>query len=119
MGRVPSETGDEDALGHEKDTDSKNDKSDDIFRQDTLKAKGSVRTSASSHRTQDRPLSPTNANGVDVKRTPSRAHESFEKWERDEMEKLLGELRGHLVVYPSRFLEGEDVANNFLFNADR
>ena len=24
-----------------------------------------------------------------------------------------------LVLYPTRFLEGEDVANNFLFNADR
>lgn len=23
------------------------------------------------------------------------------------------------MVYPMRFLEGEDVANNFLFNADR
>ncbi|KAJ7043969.1 phospholipase D [Mycena alexandri] len=39
--------------------------------------------------------------------------EPFEKWERDEMEKLLGQLNGHLV------LEAEDVSNNFLFNADR
>lgn len=23
------------------------------------------------------------------------------------------------VLYPTRFLEGEDIANNFLFNADR
>ncbi|KAJ7696033.1 phospholipase D [Mycena rosella] len=45
--------------------------------------------------------------------------EPFEKWERDEMEKLLGQLNGHLVLYSNRFLEGEDVANNFLFNADR
>ena len=66
--------------------------------------------------------------------------EPFEKWERDAMEELLQELRGHLgmkhlfgyvlifysnlrliplVLYPTRFLEGEDVANNFLFNADR
>lgn len=53
------------------------------------------------------------------------------------MEKLLGQLNGqlgdcdflsdlsvtladfYLVVYPHRFLEGEDIANNFLFNADR
>ena len=51
------------------------------------------------------------------------------------MERLLEELRGHLgtlvriacyrctnsppVLYPTRFLEGEDIANNFLFNADR
>lgn len=69
-------------------------------------------------------------------RKPARGQEPFEKWEREEMEHLLGELRGHLgmqnvfsmssclltniaVVYPNRFLEGEDVANNFLFNADR
>ncbi|KAL0576864.1 Phospholipase D1 [Marasmius crinis-equi] len=45
--------------------------------------------------------------------------EPFEKWEREEMEKLLNELNGHLVFYPTRFLEGEDIGNNFLFNADR
>ncbi|XP_006462684.1 hypothetical protein AGABI2DRAFT_186563 [Agaricus bisporus var. bisporus H97] len=43
----------------------------------------------------------------------------FERWEREEMARLLGELNGHLVVYPTKFLEGEDSANNFLFNADR
>ncbi len=37
----------------------------------------------------------------------------------DEMEALLGELNGHLVLYSTKFLEGEDVVNNFLFNADR
>jgi phospholipase D1/2 len=52
-------------------------------------------------------------------RKPARGPEPFEMWEREEMEQLLGELCGHLVVYPTRFLEGEDVANNFLFNADR
>lgn len=52
------------------------------------------------------------------------------------MEELLDELCGHLgmtgvqsisiraenchlVIYPTRFLEGEDVANNLLSNADR
>lgn len=66
----------------------------------------------------------------------SRQDEPFEQWERDAMESLLMEVRGHLgeilsshqpesspmsfiVVYPTRFLEGEDVANNFLFNTDR
>ncbi|KAJ7212251.1 phospholipase D [Mycena pura] len=54
------------------------------------------------------------------KRKPrSTGTEPFERWERDEMEKLLGQLNGHLVIFPNRFLEGEDVANNFLFNADR
>lgn len=69
-------------------------------------------------------------------RRASRQDEPFEQWERDAMENLLMEVRGHLgeilsshqpeslpmsfiVVYPTRFLEGEDVANNFLFNTDR
>ncbi|KXN88185.1 Phospholipase D1 [Leucoagaricus sp. SymC.cos] len=59
-------------------------------------------------------------------RRPAKGTEPFEKWERDEMESLLKELNGHLgmsyvlkLVYPTRFLEGEDIANNFLFNADR
>ena len=69
-------------------------------------------------------------------RKTSRAAEPFDEAEREEMERLLQELRGHLgraplvymrccfdavssVLYPTRFLEGEDAANNFLFNADR
>jgi phospholipase D1/2 len=52
-------------------------------------------------------------------RRPTKGSEPFEKWERDEMEKLLGQLNGQLVLYSNRFLEGEDIANNFLFNADR
>jgi phospholipase D1/2 len=43
----------------------------------------------------------------------------FTKQEREEMEALLNELCGHLVIFPTRFLEGEDVAKNFLFNTDR
>ena len=70
-------------------------------------------------------------------RRSSKNSEPFEKWERDEMEELLSQLNGQLgmyrlhldvevfnsvtftVVYPNHFLEGEDIANNFLFNADR
>ncbi|ORY27900.1 putative phospholipase D [Naematelia encephala] len=40
-------------------------------------------------------------------------------WEKDEMEELLAEIRGHLVIYPTRFLEAEDLAGNFLFNSDK
>ncbi|EJT98705.1 phospholipase D [Dacryopinax primogenitus] len=50
---------------------------------------------------------------------PSRPDEPFEQWERDEMEGLLKRVKGHLVLYPTRFLEGEDMANNFLFTSDR
>ncbi|KIJ64492.1 hypothetical protein HYDPIDRAFT_90375 [Hydnomerulius pinastri MD-312] len=45
--------------------------------------------------------------------------ESSDTREWEEMENLLKETRGHLVVHPTRFLEGEDEAENFLFNADR
>lgn len=69
-------------------------------------------------------------------RKPVNRIEPFTKQERDEMEELLNDVRGHLgechlyppssacshiaeVVYPTRFLEGEDIAGNFMFNADR
>ena len=75
----------------------------------------------------------------DKKKSIKPDHEPFEAWEREEMEKLLGMLRGHLgeilhsynsqyvavslthrsVVYPTQFLEEEDIANNFLSNADK
>lgn len=44
--------------------------------------------------------------------------EGWNEWERSKMEELLGEVRGHLVVYPTRFLEAEDTGKNFLFNSD-
>lgn len=47
---------------------------------------------------------------------PSGDDEAWHQWELDDMEQLLNEIRGHLVLYPTRFLEGEDLANNFLFN---
>ncbi|KAL0243438.1 hypothetical protein I308_105404 [Cryptococcus tetragattii IND107] len=50
---------------------------------------------------------------------PSQPDEAWAEWERYEMEKLLNEVRGHLVIYPTRFLEAEDLANNFLFNSDK
>ncbi|KAI0632459.1 phospholipase D [Trametes polyzona] len=52
-------------------------------------------------------------------RPTSKGPKPFDQAEREEMEHLLQELRGHLVLYPTRFLEGEDVANNFLFPSDR
>lgn len=52
-------------------------------------------------------------------RKPSGENEAWQPWEIQEMEELLGEVRGHLVVYPTRFLEAEDLANNFLFNQER
>ncbi|KAI0040774.1 phospholipase D, partial [Auriscalpium vulgare] len=59
------------------------------------------------------------ASAADSKGKKVKGEPPFTKQERDDMEALLSELCGHLVLYPTRFLEGEDVANNFLFNADR
>nr|AEG78581.1 SPO14 [Cryptococcus gattii] len=53
---------------------------------------------------------------VERGKKPSQPDEAWAEWERDEMEKLLNEVRGHVVIYPTRFLEAEDLANNFLFN---
>ncbi|KAI0647733.1 phospholipase D [Trametes meyenii] len=52
-------------------------------------------------------------------RPAAKGPKPFSQAEREEMENLLHELRGHLVLYPTRFLDGEDVANNFLFPSDR
>jgi phospholipase D1/2 len=43
----------------------------------------------------------------------------FKKAEWGEMENMLKHIRGHLVLHPTHFLEGEDDGENFLFNADK
>ena len=82
-----------------------------------------------------------NGSATHDKGKKTRGEPSFTKHEQVEMEALLDELCGHLgkswiggfscscwrlpalfdetVIYPTRFLEGEDIANNFLFNTDR
>ncbi|KAJ7600958.1 phospholipase D [Mycena floridula] len=105
VARVPSEAGDEGAPGQEAPVAENVMPSEE--KESTEGAKPDTIGRSSS--TEKDPKS----------RKPAKGTEPFEKWERDEMEKLLGELRGHLVLYSNRFLEGEDVANNFLFNADR
>ncbi len=45
--------------------------------------------------------------------------EGFSTRELDQMEALLEELKGNLVLHPTRFLEAEDHSNNFLFAMDR
>jgi len=43
----------------------------------------------------------------------------FSAIERDQMEDMLTEVQGHLVLFPTRFMENEDLNNNFLFQKDR
>lgn len=45
--------------------------------------------------------------------------EGFSVRELEQMEMLLDECRGSLVLHPTRFLEAEDHSNNFLFAMDR
>jgi phospholipase D1/2 len=85
------------------------------------------------------PAEKVNGSAIHDKGKRTRGESPFTKQEREEMEALLDELCGHLgqpskysaaphaladavqltVIYPTRFLESEDVANNFLFNTDR
>ncbi|KAG9315940.1 hypothetical protein JVU11DRAFT_3592 [Chiua virens] len=48
-----------------------------------------------------------------------RGSRPFDKGELGEMENLLKQIRGHLVLHPTHFLEDEDEGENFLFNADK
>ncbi|KAJ4482266.1 phospholipase D [Lentinula aciculospora] len=107
VGRVPSETGDEDVPleGKSAQVDERE-----------YNHSGPIKDG---EETEEMHLGATSSEKDPKTRRPARGIEGFEKWERDEMEALLGELNGHLVIYPTRFLEGEDAVNNFLFNADR
>jgi phospholipase D1/2 len=35
------------------------------------------------------------------------------------IEDILAEIRGNLVIFPTKFMEAEDERNDFLFNTDR
>ncbi|EMD30398.1 hypothetical protein CERSUDRAFT_78826, partial [Gelatoporia subvermispora B] len=93
-----------------------------VHAEDVAESKGKDRatdytnTDAQSSSTPTPPTPPATDEKGRTKNT--KGVEPFDQTEREEMERLLGELKGHLVLYPSRFLEGEDMANNFLFNAD-
>jgi phospholipase D1/2 len=106
--RVPSETGDDTALGRSAlplPTECTDAVSIDGARpgkesKDTEEVHGSAVPSGSSEK------EPT----VKPKRS-SKGMEPFEKWERDAMEKLLGQLCGHLGLSSSRVLPVSQRAN--------
>ncbi|KAF9221001.1 phospholipase D [Gyrodon lividus] len=54
-----------------------------------------------------------------TRRRSVRGAEPIDVRDWEEMERLLKETRGHLVIHPTHFLEGEDDADNFLFNTDK
>ncbi|KAF9527594.1 phospholipase D [Crepidotus variabilis] len=110
VARVPSEAGDEGAP-----TTQPSDMNSEVSREgEDLPTSPPPSAAAASSTTH-----PEEHQQQSKARRPAKGAEPFEKWEREEMEQLLGELNGHLILYSNRFLEGEDIANNFLFNADR
>ncbi|KDQ62566.1 hypothetical protein JAAARDRAFT_171033 [Jaapia argillacea MUCL 33604] len=125
VARVPSESKDSDALDHDRHGVPENNTNGTPGVENGTANDQSHSTQGSENQATSTSPPNANANGSgqpdqDAKnRKPAKGDEPFEKWEREEMEKLLGELNGHLVIYSTRFLEGEDMANNFLFNADR
>ncbi|KAI0338902.1 phospholipase D [Trametopsis cervina] len=108
VARIPSEAGDSSAPGNS---------TNDLNADETVMRSKDFADSGESNP----PMTGGSSSGGDprTRKTSKTAIEPFDQAEREEMERLLEELHGHLVVYPTRFLEGEDIANNFLFNADR
>ncbi|TBU47403.1 phospholipase D [Dichomitus squalens] len=126
LARMPSEAADFDAPGQQRIAkQAANASEDELAREkEHLDGDGDSRTL----HTPQPPESPSPVQGQSQKdkdkdkdkdKRQNKGPKPFDQSEREEMENLLRELRGHLVLYPNRFLEGEDVANNFLFPADR
>jgi len=53
------------------------------------------------------------------KRAKAQTEEPFSEDEIEQMQTLLEEATGNLVLYPMRFLEGESAGQNFLWSKDR
>lgn len=118
VARVPSEAGDRDSPG--RPHPAENGHATDFARNTTTGKELNGDASDTHPATPTSSTPPTAGTEKDGRgRRAARGVEPFDEADREEMEHLLEELRGHLVLYPTRFLEGEDAANNFLFNADR
>ncbi|KAI0771162.1 phospholipase D [Trametes elegans] len=115
LARMPSEAADHEAPGQARVADHYAHASEDNLAREREHADDNEES-----RTSSTPLPPdTKEKEKEKQRPASKGPKPFDQSEREEMENLLSELRGHLVLYPTRFLEGEDVANNFLFPSDR
>ncbi|KAI0826732.1 phospholipase D [Trametes gibbosa] len=126
LARMPSEAADREAPGQARIADHYAHTEDDNVAREKEHADDYDESRGSS--TPMPPDTPTGGPGQKEKekekekekqRSAAKGPKPFEQAEREEMESLLHELRGHLVLYPTRFLEGEDIANNFLFPSDR
>ncbi|KAI0081599.1 phospholipase D [Panus rudis PR-1116 ss-1] len=112
VARIPSETADAGAPGQPSSEKTESPGEDP-------KAKDYAEEQASTSTASAQPSNNPPTSEARGRKQARGGPEPFSQSEREEMERLLEELRGHLVIYPTRFLEGEDIANNFLFNTDR
>ncbi|KAI0317663.1 hypothetical protein OF83DRAFT_1276417 [Amylostereum chailletii] len=131
VARVPSETGDLEAPGEHAQEGQRSHNEELIGKSGIAMAssqsggpndeESNVSLADAQSHNDDKPSSqiPSEKTNGAEKAKKTKGEAPFTKQEREEMEKLLGRLNGTLVIYPTRFMEGEDVANNFLFNTDR
>jgi phospholipase D1/2 len=94
---VPSETADQDAPGHDTVAET-----EEPHEETNAGDKGAVADRHEDASTENGRTTSAGHGGSDPeasKRRPARGDEPFEKWEREAMEKLLGEVRGHLGAY--------------------
>jgi phospholipase D1/2 len=85
---MPSETADEGAPGHNTVAET-----EEPHEETKVGAKNTVADHNDEHKGEN---SAPPEDGDAAKRRPAKGDEPFEQWEREAMEKLLGELRGHL-----------------------
>ncbi|KAI0669199.1 phospholipase D [Trametes maxima] len=119
LARMPSEAADHEAPGQARVADHYAHASEDNLAREREHADDNDESRAGSTPSPPDASTCQKEKEKEKQRPTAKGPKPFEQAEREEMENLLRELRGHLVLYPTRFLEGEDVANNFLFPSDR
>lgn len=87
---MPSEAGDQDALGQSYKVENAASAADEAVRAKEMNEKQSTTSSSAN------PIPPPSFNEKDTRPRKARGVEPFDQAEREEMERLLGELRGHL-----------------------
>jgi phospholipase D1/2 len=94
VARMASETGDADAPGHNTvaETEDPQEETDIGDKAVVTDRPESMRT----ERAENGTIPPSTSDGDAAKRRPAQGNEPFEKWEREEMGKLLEQVRGHL-----------------------
>ena len=108
VARIPSETGDANAIGQNQGKSV----TAEAYKQDmkgvgvTTGVGGATAKAANENGSvYHHPNDPLTNSQSDIHRVPSKSDQPFEQWERDEMEKLLNEVQGHLGLPSSWFFK--------------